>query len=185
MAVLGAAAAPASAARVLTPDSSGDTWSRGTDGVFSEAGSRVNTDVVASAVRHTMQRVNASVRYDDLVRSTDHVVTPVRVHASNGRTYLLRVTAGPGDRDGTARLVRYTGTGAQTARVACSGLRHSISYADDLVAVNVPRSCLGNPAWVQYGGTVRTVDGSGSVFTDTLLDSGPVNDLYSARIQRG
>ena len=180
-----ASTAPANAARLLTPDAAGDAWVKGADGVFSEAGSRANTDVVASAVRHTDRFVNASVRYDDLVRDGDRIVTPVRLHASNGTTYLLRVTTQAGDRDGTARLLRYTGQGAQTARVACDGLQHSVSYADDLVAVSVPRSCLGRPAWVRYGGTVRTVDSEGTVFTDALLSGDPVNDLYSARIARG
>lgn len=180
-----AAVAPASAARLHTPDGTGDTYEKGDGAIFSEAGSRTNTDVVGSAVRHTLDRVNASVRYVDLVRNDDRIVTPVRVHASNGKTYLLRVTAGPGDRDGTARLVRYTGNGAETVRVACSGVRYSISYADDLVAMNVPRSCLGNPSWVEYGGTVRTVDAEGTVFTDALLSGDAVNDLYSERIKRG
>jgi hypothetical protein len=180
-----AAAAPASAARLFTPDGTGDNYATRDGVIFTEAGSRTNTDVIASAVRHTRDRINASVGYDDLVRSTDVVVTPVRVHASNGKTYLLKVKAGPGDRDGTASLLRYTGHGAQTARVACSDVRHVISYADNLVAVNVPRSCLGYPSWIEYGGTVRAVDESGTVFTDTLLDGGPVNDLYSERIKRG
>ncbi len=187
LAVLAAVAstAPAGAARLLTPDAVGDAWSRGSDGVFTEAGSRSNTDVVASAVRHTDRRVNASVRYDDLVRNGDRVVTPVRVLASNGTTYLLRVTAEAGDRDGTGRLLRYTGKGAQTVGVPCEGLQHSVSYAEDLVAVSVPRSCLGGPAWVRYGGTVRAVDPDGTVFTDALLSGDPVNDLFSARIARG
>ena len=176
---------PASAARILTADSTGDVWSRSADGVLSEAGSRISTDVVASAVRNTDRRVHASVRYDDLAATSDRVVTPVRIQASTGRTYLLRVTAGPGDRDGTGRLVRYTGRGAETVRVACEGLRHSVSYAEDLVAVSVPRRCLGKPTWVRYGGTVRTVDQEGTVFTDALLSRDPVNDLYSARIPRG
>ena len=180
-----AATAPANAARLLTPDAAGDAWSLGDDGVFREAGSRANTDVVASAVRHTDRRVNASVRYDDLVRDGDRIVTPVRVRASNGTTYLLRVTAEAGDRDGTARLLRYTGQGARTVRVACEGLQHSVSYADDLVAVSVPRGCLGRPAWVRYGGTVRAVDSEGAVFTDALLSGDPANDLFSARIDRG
>jgi hypothetical protein len=180
-----ASTAPAGAARLLAPDASGDVWVKGSDGVFSEAGSRANTDVVASAVRHTDRRVNASVRYDDLVRDGDRVVTPVRLRASNGTTFLLRVTAEAGDRDGTARVLRYTGKGAQTVQVACEGLQHSVSYADDLVAVSVPRSCLGGPTWVRYGGTVRAVDDEGTVFTDALLSGDPVNDLFSARIARG
>ena len=179
------AAAPASAARLATADDSGDVYSKGQDGVFTEIGTRTNTDVVGSAVRHTDRRVRASARYTDLARTGDRVVLPVRLHASTGRTYLLRVTAGPDDRDGTATLRRYTGTGAQTVGVACSGIEHSVSYDDDLIGVSVPRGCLGNPTWVRYGGTARTVDAEGTVFTDALLSGDPVNDLYSARIRRG
>lgn len=179
------ATGPASAARLHTPDEAGDTYERVAPLTFEPAGSRTNTDVVGSSVRHTLGRVNSSVRYSDLVRNDDRIVTPVRIHASNGKTYLMRVTAGPGDRDGTARLVRYTGRGFETVRVACKDVRFSISYADDLVAMNVPRSCLGHPSWVEYGGTVKAVDAEDTVFTDALLSADPGNDLYSERIERG
>ncbi len=179
------AAAPASAARLVTHDGTGDVYEKGDGEVYAEVGTRTNADVVGSALRHTDRRVHASVRYADLVAGDDRVITPVRVHASTGKTYVLRVSAGPGEREGTARLLRYTGTGARTVRVACPGLQHSVSYADDLVSVSVPRGCLGSPAWVRYGGTVRTVDASGAVFTDALLGGDAVDDLYSGRIRRG
>src|SRR5690349_14164013 len=92
-----AAVGPASAARLHTPDGTGDTYEKVAPATFEEAGSRTNTDVVGSSVRHTLDRVNSSVRYSDLVRNDDRIVTPVRIHASNGKTFLMRVTAGPGD----------------------------------------------------------------------------------------
>ena len=178
-------AAPASAARVHTADETGDVYSKDAEGAWSSVGTRTNVDVVSSAVRHGDSRVRGAVTYDDLVEDDDRIVVPVRLHVSTGETFLMRVVAGSEDRDGTATLLRYTGTGADVERVACQGMDHSVSYADERVVVSAPRACLGRPTWVRYGGTVRTVDSEGLTFTDALLSADPVNDLYSERIRRG
>jgi hypothetical protein len=176
-------AAPASAERLHTPDATGDVWTRGSDGVWSQATPRPNSDVVGSSVRHTDTRVNASVRYDDLQRTDSRTVLPLRLRTSAGQTFLLRFAFGPGDRDGTATLLRDGRT--STTRVACEGLQHSVRYDDDLVGLSVPRRCVGRPAWVRYGGVARDVGADGGVLTDALLSGDPVNDLYSIRIARG
>ena len=177
-------AAPASAARLHTPDATGDdVWTRGADDVWSQATPRPNSDIAGSSVRHTDTRVNASARYAELEQTDSRTVLPLRLRTSAGQTFLLRLVFGPGDRDGTATLLRDSRT--SVTRVACEGLQHSVRYDDDLVGLSVPRRCLGRPAWVRYGGVARDVGADGSVLTDALLSGDPVNDLYSTRIARG
>ncbi len=181
--VLLLAAAPASAARLRTSDAAGDVWVRGDDGVFAEAGSIADVDVLGSAVRHTSTHVHGSARYATLERGEGRFVLPVRLRTSAGRYYEVRIVATPDSSGGT--LVLRRGTPSGPVRVACSGTDHLIDYDEEITAFSVPRRCLGNPSWVRYGGVARLVDGDGTVYTDALLSGDPVNDLWSTRIPRG
>ena len=176
-------AAPASAARLRTSDGAADVWTRGEDGVWSEAGSVDNVDVLGSAVRHTTTHVHGSARYATLERGEDRFVLPVQLHTSNGAYYQVRIVATAEDPGGTLTLRRGTESGPK--RVACEGMDFLIDYDEEITAFSVPRRCLGRPAWVRYGGNARLVDGDGTVFSDALLSGDPVNDLWSPRIKRG
>jgi hypothetical protein len=178
-----AAAVPAQAARLRTSDPAADVWQRGDDGVWSEAGSVTNVDVLGSAVRHTSTFVHGSARYATLERGEDRFVLPVRLRTSAGVSYEVRIVATEERNGGTLTLIRGTADGP--VRVPCRGTDHLIDYDEEITAFSVPRRCLGNPTWVRYGGVARLVTADGTVYTDALLSGDPVNDLWSPRIKRG
>ena len=178
-------ASPAAAQFRATSDETGDVWMLNDDNSYSqvEAG-RDNVDVVRSTVRHSDRRVSAAVRYDELVRNKDTVTSIVRLRTSGKRTYVLQLTAGPEDREGTVAFGRYTVDGL--VDVDCSSIRKAVRYAKDRLVVSVGRACLKRPRWVRYSGeAVAVEEGPGTSYTDALLSGDPVNDLMSERIQHG
>ncbi len=178
-------ASPAAAKVRTTADQTGDVWMVNDDGSYSQVeDGRINVDVLRSRVRHTDRRVKAVVRYDDLVRNTDDTTAGVRLRTSKGQTYLMQLTAGPGNRTGTVVFGRYTDDGF--VDVACKSIRKAVQYRKDRLVVSVRRACLGRPRWVRYGGqAVAIEEGPGATYTDALLSGDPVNDLFSRRIRRG
>ena len=183
LASVAATAVPAQAARLRTSDASVDVWVRGDDGVWSEAGAVADVDVLGSAVRHTATFVHGSARYATLERGNDRIVLPVRLRTSAGTTYEVRIVATPERNGGTLAVRRFDD--ARTVGVPCRGTDHLIDYDEEITAFSVPRRCLGNPSWVRYGGAARLVTDDGTVFSDALLSSDPVNDLWSPRIKQG
>jgi hypothetical protein len=168
-----------------TADGTGDVWSVNDDGTYSAVeDGRVNVDVVGSTVRHRDRRVRATVRYDDLVRNTDTATAVVRLRTSGGRTYLLQLSTGPGNRSGTVVFGRFTDDGFED--VDCGSIRERVRFGKDRMVVSLGRACLGRPRWVRYGGeAVALEEGPGASYTDALLSGDPVNDLFSKRIRRG
>jgi hypothetical protein len=178
-------ASPAVAQVRTTADQTGDVWLAEDDGSYSQVEEgRTNVEVLRSRVRHTDHRVTAVVRYDDLVRNTDTTTAGVRLRTSGKETYLLQLSAGPGNRAGTVVFGRYSDDGF--VDVACGSVREAVQYKKDRLVVSVGRACLGKPRWVRYGGGVSaTEEGPGASYTDALLSGDPVNDLFSPRIKRG
>jgi len=178
-------AAPAAAHLRATSDEIGDVWMLNDDNSYSlvEAG-RDNVDVVRSTVRHSDRRVTAAVHYDDLVRNTDTATSTVRLLTSGKRTYVIQLTAGPGNREGTVFFGRYTVNGL--VDVDCSSIRKAVRYGKNRLVVSVGRACLKRPRWVRYSGeAVAVEEGPGTSYTDALMSGDPVNDLMSRRIRRG
>jgi hypothetical protein len=130
-----------------------------------------------------LKRVKTQVRYADLVSNTDTTTISVRMNTSGHRTYLLQLSAGPGNRHGTVVIGRYTDQGVSD--VQCSGVRKSVQYRRDQLVVSVPRRCLHRPDWVRYTGEATAIEeGPGAAYSDTFLSGDPVNDLFSSRIHR-
>ncbi len=178
--------APSTAARavVTLPDARGDVWFQEEDGSWSEHGPRRNVDLEATRVRHAPRKVVATAWFTDLARTTDRTVTVFWIHTSADRSFRLQQATGPGIRSGQVVLVEVV-DGRLVDR-SCAGLTQTVSYADDLMRVTLPRPCLGRPAWVQYhGSATATEEGPGATYTDAMRSADPVNDLYSRRIPRG
>ncbi|HYO39746.1 MAG TPA: hypothetical protein VER39_08825 [Nocardioidaceae bacterium] len=143
----------------------------------------MNVDVVRSTVRHSARRVTASSRYGDLVRNQDTATVSFRILTSGNRTYLLQLSAGPGNRKGRVVFERYAGS--TLVPVRCAGVRRSVQYVRNRLVVSVPRRCLKRPKWVSYTGEATAIEeGPGAAYTDALLSGDPVNDLFSPRIRR-
>jgi hypothetical protein len=87
--------------------------------------------------------VGMRLRFVDLRRTAHDEVLQAIVRTPR-RSFVAFVTIGPGDRGGTHTLMQTDGT-----PVTCTGMRHSVSYADDRIALRIPRACLERPAWVR------------------------------------
>ncbi|WP_162599969.1 hypothetical protein [Nocardioides solisilvae] len=147
----GAAGQPPS--RVVVVDGTGDVWraDRRTDEWW-EVGDVPEIDLRRTVVRHTADRVVVQSRFVDLQpgnRTTFWVG-----FALPGRTFAFsRIVARRGQARGGHNLLREPGG----AKIDCDGLGHFVDRDLDLVTIEVPRSCLGEPAWVRANVSAQLV----------------------------
>lgn len=145
-AALGVPAA-AHADRVETRDASGDVMmvpDLDTE-EFVPAPDFTSVDILRTVVDHRANRLNLSVRFRDLRRTSIHttifrVVTPKRA-------FEVGVYRGLGG--GPQGLADVSRTNGRT--VKCTGLRWSIDRDSDRVTASIPSTCLGSPRWVRIG----------------------------------
>jgi hypothetical protein len=72
----------------------------------------------------------------------------------------------------------------RTAR--CRGITHTVDYARETISVSVPRSCLGNPRWVQVTPGAVGMTPAGDVYVDNGYDSTSNEPTrWSAKVKRG
>jgi hypothetical protein len=163
-AALGPAGA-ASAAKVVVEDGTSDVFARTWDGapypaygfVFTPAGSSPNIDVVRTTVRHTATAIRYKVEYADLVTSSEaseRGISYLRTNydawfvLSDGRGAALTVWQ---DTPETTETFFWRSGTAHPKR-QCPGVTGAIDYARNTLTGKVPRSCLGDPAWVSFHG---------------------------------
>lgn len=150
--VLAAVLAPAGAAsaqQVAFHDSSADVWESVWDDEAAaleqaRAGSQPNVDIVSSVVRHTGHKLILTHTFADLNRSTTRFAVVDRLRFDNGRRVMAAVTAVERWR-GTPMLLRLR----HDVRIKCHNLDHSIDYVTNTIVLSIPRSCIGNPKWVE------------------------------------
>lgn len=114
-----------------------------------------SVDILTFTARHQHKRVWLSFRLRDLQR----------VQVMNGQTHVfqiqLRSNRRQTDVDITLDRRRPHGVieidGAPTSE--CDGARRSVSYQRDLVAISIPRACLGGPRWIQASTFVWSTPG--------------------------
>jgi hypothetical protein len=157
-ALLGPAGA-ASAAKVTVHDETSDVFAMKYD-VDADAyyyppmGSLPNTDVVRTTVKHTRTAVRFTAKYIDLVEGGD-VSGPefdIYLRLSTGLSANLDVWEDtPGNID--TFLWR---PGTAHPKKPCDGVQGDVDYDKNIVTGSVPRSCLGNPAWVQVLGNAMS-----------------------------
>lgn len=190
-AILGAVLAPAAAAsaRSLTiNDSTADTWedvydpSSGTE-TWTEAGSQLNVDVIKTVVKHSATRISFTVTYDDLKARDVRYGLVDRMRFDQGPKADVIVDA-TGKWKGQVSLAEDK-TGS---RISCPGLTHEIDYTANTVAVSVPRSCVGKPAWVEigeFGVGFHSDDAGDHQYVDNAETDGHGYASWSAKIRRG
>lgn len=175
-------AAPASAERVAFRDVSGDVFSPDGPRDWTTEGSVVNTDVRRTSLAHTDDVVALTVRYADLrKRATEAIEFSAYLRTD--------------DRHGYEAIVHvdWLGRGASVIlidevtqdRVECDGLAGKADFATDVVRAAVPRSCLGDPAWLRYAGAAESYRESDGSFVDSALSSTPDHDVWSTRVRTG
>lgn len=125
--------------RVVLRDGPGDVWR-----LLPRPATREDApiDVRRAVVAHGPDDVRVRLELVDL-RATGRQLYDVGLTTARGRGYVV-LTSEPGDRRG--RLLGLVD--AKGAKVTCAGLAYDLDYAADTVALQVPRSCLGDPEWV-------------------------------------
>lgn len=155
------APAPSLAAKVVIKDGKSDTWSDTWDDeaeawAYTEAGSMPNTDVVRTTLTHTATEVRITVTYADLVVDGPSPTNRSWLRLSTGDRAVLTVWTTD---KGKTELFLWRPDAAHP-RAACRGVPGAFDFDADSLTVGVPRSCLGDPAWVRLHGSSLTEDPS-------------------------
>jgi hypothetical protein len=154
-----AGAAPASAGRSATVgyDESGDVWvvpATRSPGGATLVGSPPNADVRGVGVFHGRTAVQARVDYNELDKDAGVFRLRMWLRDQDGRVSVVRLRVDPGK----SRLARLHTAGR---RVTCARLASSVDYRSDILRLEIPRRCLGNPAVVQFKAVAGAVAGNG------------------------
>jgi len=179
---LAATALPAHAARLTLADPAGDTWSAAEPA--EPAASARNTDLRRTRIVHGDRRVALRVRYSDLVRPRrgETITLAVRLRTNDGPKRNAFVIARAASPRGQHTLV----VERNQATVSCPGLRHTIGYAADVVVLSVPRTCLGNPRWVQLMVVALDLDNRTSAATvDDAASTKSEPTRWTRRLRKG
>ena len=152
-------AGAASAARAVVDDGTSDVFAMKYDVdtgayYYPPMGSLPNTDVVRTTVKHTRTAVRFTAEYVDLVEGGD-VSGPefdVLLRLSTGLNATLNVWE---DTPGTIDTFLWR-PGTPHPKAPCAGVKGDVDYDKNVVTGSVPRSCLGDPAWVKFLGNASS-----------------------------
>lgn len=182
-------AAPAHAARYTHNDAAGDVTqitcdAAGANCAEAAAPTITNGDIVATQVTHGARKVSLFVAFADLEPTNYLHVDIARLVTNEHLNRYVTVTSMEGQTK--VQLSRPSG-----ARVACRGLRGTVDFTANTVAIKVPRYCLSRPRWIQAGignftGNLTTGAEDGGSYDDAYATggTGDANLFLSPRIKR-
>jgi hypothetical protein len=169
--------------RVVLRDGTGDVWKvnmRTSHWTF--VGDLPPADVTRAVVSHRTHAVVVRARYDDLRRiGVQKYWTGI---ATRRGDYFVEVVSRPGSRAGRHTLY----DGPAGSKLACGRLSHDIDYAEDVVRVRVPRSCLDRPRWVRVNIGNLLVTGqkpNRKFYADNPHNHDPYSNFATRRLFRG
>jgi hypothetical protein len=138
---------PAHAAKVTVRDSRGDVYVTKPEFDFERLGeTRPNVDIVRASVSHASRKVRVRVEYVDLVRDEDIRVAGLSLKTSKRARYLLQWAAFERRNRGEVYLVR----APKFKDVRCHGMKFAPDYDANMLAIDIPRKCVGRPHWLQF-----------------------------------
>jgi hypothetical protein len=168
---------------VVLHDGSGDVWAIDLTGEDASDPTRADfpaADVTRAFVTHATSAVRIRMRFADLRRVA---VQFYQVQIGTPKNaYFIAVTSAPGARRG-----RHTFDGG---RGTCRRMTHRIDYANNIVSMRIPRSCLGRPRWVVVGLTnallIERPNGEDEkVYLDNPHNHESFSDEVTRRLYRG
>lgn len=107
-------------------------------------GGRATVDITRARVWHGDSTVGIALRFVNLRRTThDELLQAVIRTPEKG--FVAYQMIGPGHRSGTHRLTLQE----RGDVVRCPGMRHRVSYPEDLIVLRTPAACLGRPDWLR------------------------------------
>ncbi len=191
--VLAALLAPTGAAYAAShtvDDATGDVWepvwNSETETVdYLEAGSLLNVDVDKVVVVHTDRRIVVTTTYAELKKQEITLAPSSRMRFNDGPAVGMMVDTWS---KWSGESVLYKKSGMP---IRCAGFDHTIDYTANTVQLSVPRSCVGNPRWVEVNyvglGNVEDpeVESGYRNYEDTAHTSASGWNGWSARVKRG
>ena len=168
----------AQAATLTLVDERGDVHRVANDGSFVLAEGERRADILRTGIQHTDRALVVRTKLLRLLREGRSVAMAMRIRTNDGTYREVQLEAG--------RRIGWRGRVSMNGRRAAVECRtgHNINYATDVMALRIPRSCLGNPRWVQM--TLVSVFVGGRQF---LADNPHNNAMringWTARIRRG
>lgn len=142
-------AAPAHAARYTYTDASGDVTqitcdAQGDNCTEAAAPTATNGDILATEVVHGARKVTLFATFADLEPTNYLHLNLARIVTNEHLRRYVTVTA----IDGQTHVQLHRPSGRA---VACRGLRGTVDFTANTVAIKVPRYCLSRPRWIQAG----------------------------------
>jgi hypothetical protein len=149
-------AAPAVADSTTLTDPQGDVYlsQDGPPSGYEPAGSVVNTDLLRTKVKHGKSAVRLALRYQRLARNRSAFISyDAELRVPGGDIFHGLVVVDPSL---SSAYVNVTDEDYVTDEDCTTG-RVRVRPDVDRVLVRIPRSCLGDPAWVRFGGTALSI----------------------------
>jgi hypothetical protein len=159
-------------------DARGDVYRDVAKGAPKPAPGERSADIVRTKIVHAQRAVVVRTQLVRLNREGTALGMSMRVRTNEGLYREVDVFALRPRWRGGVDVMKRNGSSAECTTA------HRFNYARDYIAVRIPRSCLGDPRWVQA--TVMSFSAARQRF---LLDN-PHNDtarlnVWSSRIRRG
>ena len=180
VALLGAA--PAHAESRTLVDARGDVWAMDPEGQNTQVPERRQNDILRTVFVHHDRKVVVRTKFARLDRVGQIWVMAIKLRTNTGLVRRVALWASPDPYTNRWRgdLIRGDGT-----PMPCGS--HRIDYAANVAEIRIPRSCVGDPRWVQGSAAAGTIANNGVFFADNPVNDGPSLRLpaLTARILRG
>ncbi|HSJ22427.1 MAG TPA: hypothetical protein VK964_17815 [Nocardioidaceae bacterium] len=139
-----AAAGDETSGELVLHDGPGDVWTTPVGGdQYGPAPDRRAGDVLRVRLAHGEHAIRVRMKFVDLRRSgRQRFDVGMRTDAG---TWYAEVAASKNRWAGRHFLWEQSGD-----TVSCPRMSHRIDYADDVVILRVPRTCVGNPTWARF-----------------------------------
>lgn len=174
-------AAPADAARRAVDDVSGDMWKVEEGGTNPTAapGATVG-DFLRTVYNHTEKRVIVKAKFVDLAPTGKRFTVWVEMRDQDHHKTFAGLQATPANRAGEGFLFSNSGKD-----IDCK-VRLRIDYDRNIVRAGFPRSCVGNPRWLQFSTLSEQVRHS---WSHAWLDNAQTKEIdsrvWSTKVRAG
>lgn len=176
--LLTAIAPAAQAAKNVHHDPAGDIVQIDVEGeVVTPAPEESEGDITKFVVDHRSDKIVIKATFVDLHTPEASVLYYLPVKTNEGLRRNIILNTDPDHRQGEIDL---SGSGP------CNGLQRTVSYADDLLTIKLPRSCMSKPEWVRVGlGMMRDSELKGGIPVGFIDDAMVEGDFGRDKPQLG
>lgn len=149
LAAVSLTAGAAAAASLTVDDGRGDVWkfnmdAESEDDLYVPAPGQKNGDVTRVVFRHTDKRVVMRSKFAELDAVGRSFGIAVRMRDQDGKKRLAYVETTRRDRAGSSALQTMRGKD-----IECN-VKHKVNYDKNVVKLSFPRTCVGNPRYLQF-----------------------------------